>query len=76
MDDGKTWLPELEGKCGGSSKPFVWNFLMANMIVVLTETVSRPEKQFSLRFLMLINGGVVVCKFFQQMQDNVLKWVG
>ena len=36
---------------------------MANMIVVLTEIVSRPEKQF-LRFLMLINGGVVVCKFF------------
>ena len=32
---------------------------MANMIVVLTETVSRPEKQ-----LMLINGGVVVSKFF------------
>ena len=32
---------------------------MTNMIVVLTETVSRP-----LRFLMLINGGVVVCKFF------------
>ena len=25
---------------------------------------------------MLINGGVVVCKFFKQMQDNVLKWVG
>ena len=33
---------------------------MANMIVVLTETVSRV----SLRFSMLINGGVVVCKFF------------
>ena len=39
---------------------------MANMIVVLAETVSRPEKQFSLRFLMLINGGVVVCKFFSK----------
>ena len=24
---GKTWLPELEGKCGGSSKTFVWEFL-------------------------------------------------
>ena len=36
---------------------------MANMIVVLTETVSRP-KTVSLRFLMLINGAVVVCKFF------------
>ena len=36
---------------------------MANMIVVLTETVSSPET-VSLRFLMLINGGVVVCKFF------------
>ena len=37
---------------------------MANMIVVLPETVSRPEKQVSLRFLMLINGGFVVCKSF------------
>ena len=36
---------------------------MANMIVVLTETVSRL-RNVSLRFLMLINGGVVVCKFF------------
>ena len=27
MDDGKTWLPELEGICGGSSKTFVWEFL-------------------------------------------------
>ena len=43
---GKTWLPELEGKCGGSSKTFVLEFLDANMIVVFPETVSRPEKQF------------------------------
>ena len=28
-------------------KHLFWNFLMANMIVVLPETVSRPEKQFS-----------------------------
>ena len=34
---------------------------MANMIVVLPETVSRPEKQ-----LMLINGGVVVCKILSK----------
>ena len=28
MDDGKkTWLQELEGKCGGSSKTFVLEFL-------------------------------------------------
>ena len=43
---GITWLPELEGKCGGSSKTFVWEFLDGKQIVVLTETVSRPEKQF------------------------------
>ena len=24
---GKTWLQELEGKCGGSSKTFVLEFL-------------------------------------------------
>ena len=24
---GKTWLPELEGKWGGPSKTFVWEFL-------------------------------------------------
>ena len=27
MDDGKIWLPELEGKCRGSSKTFVLEFL-------------------------------------------------
>ena len=24
---GKTCMPELEGKCGGSSKTLVWEFL-------------------------------------------------
>ena len=44
---GKTWLPELEGKCGGSSKTFLWEFLDGKHdSTVLPETVSRPEKQF------------------------------
>ena len=43
---GKTWLPELEGKCGGSSKTFVWDFLDGKHDRSIAETVSRPGKQF------------------------------
>ena len=43
---------------------------MANMIVVLPETVSRPETQF-LMFLMLF----VAAIFQTEMHGKVLKWV-
>ena len=41
MDDGKIWLVKLEG----SSEHLCGNFLMANVIVLLSEVVSRPEYQ-------------------------------
>ena len=60
----KTWLPELEGKCGGSSKTFVWEFLDGKHDSSIDWDSEKTLETVSLRFLMLINGGVVVCKFF------------